>query len=123
MFFKQRLLKVFCIKNGTSYLQIQAELNSIHYFFLFDHQFYLDIVKVKNFRVDIISKLRASSHRLEIEIEGWARPNRVPDGRKCGECNKLEDEFHLLLECSLYNDLRKQYPIKRRVTKSKCIRI
>ena len=46
---------------------------------------------------------------------------QVPDGRKCKECNKLEDEFHLLLECSLYNDLRKQYPIKRRVTKASAL--
>ena len=36
--------------------------------------------------------------------------NRIPiDERKCLTCNKLEDEFHFLLECSVYNDLRNQY--------------
>ena len=45
-----------------------------------------------------------------IEVGRWARPNSTPvDERKCRYCNKLEDEFHFLLECTLYEDLRKQY--------------
>ena len=28
--------------------------------------------------------------------------------RKCIFCDKLEDEYHFVLECILYNDLRKQ---------------
>ena len=36
------------------------------------------------------------------------KPNKVPyNERKCQLCNTLEDEFHLLLECPLYHDLRK----------------
>ena len=31
------------------------------------------------------------------------------DDRKSHICDKLEDEFHFLFECSLYTDLRKQY--------------
>ena len=51
-----------------------------------------------------------SSHRLEIEVGRWARPNRIPlDQRNCRACNKLEDEFHFLLECRLYNEIRKKY--------------
>ena len=57
-----------------------------------------------------MTKLRTSPHRLGIEVGRWARPNRIPvDERKCITCNKLEVEFHFLLECSLYNDLRNQY--------------
>ena len=64
---------------------------------------------MKKFRV-AMTKLRVSSHRLEIEVGRWTRPNRTPvDERKCRYCNKLEDEFHFLLECTLYEDLRKQY--------------
>ena len=70
---------------------------------------------MKKFRVTM-TKLRVSSHRLEIEVGRWARPNRTPvDERKCRYCNKLEDEFFFffffffLLECTLYEDLRKQY--------------
>ena len=54
-----------------------------------------------------MTKLRTSSHRQEIEIGIWTMPNRIPvDERKC---NKLEDKFPFLLECSLYNNLRNQY--------------
>ena len=51
-----------------------------------------------------------SSHRLEIEMGRWARPARIGvDDRKCKLYNKLEDDFHFMLECPLYNDIRKQY--------------
>jgi len=29
--------------------------------------------------------------------------------RKCLPCNKLEDEFHLMPECPLYEDIKKRY--------------
>ena len=75
----------------------------------FNHQLYLESVKVTKFRM-ALSKLRMSSHRLEIEVGRWARPSRTPlDQRKCCTCNKLEDEFHFLLECRLYNEIRKKY--------------
>ena len=51
-----------------------------------------------------------SSHRLEVEAGRWARPNRIPiDKRKCLTCGKLEDEYHFVIECFLYLDLRKRY--------------
>ena len=31
------------------------------------------------------------------------------DDRKCKLCNTLDDEFHFVLECLLYPNLRKQY--------------
>ena len=56
-----------------------------------------------------MTKSRVSSHRLEVEIGRWSRPVSTPfDERKCRICDKLEDEFHFLFECSLYADLRKQ---------------
>ena len=42
----------------------------------------------------------------------WHKPNVIPrNERKCPVCSKLhvEDEFHFLLECPLYSDLRKTY--------------
>ena len=51
-----------------------------------------------------------SSHRLEIEAGRWARPNRISiDQRLCSTCEKLEDDYHFVLECILYKDLRKRY--------------
>ena len=33
--------------------------------------------------------------------------NRLPvNERLCDNCNVLEDEFHVLLKCTLYNDIR-----------------
>ncbi len=50
-------------------------------------------------------------HRLEIESGRWIR---TPiDNRKCSVCFLLEDEYHFVLECPLYSDLRKQYILKR----------
>ena len=64
---------------------------------------------MKKFRT-ALSKLRLSSHRLEVETGRWARPNAIPfSERVCNVCNKLEDEFHFVLECSIYFDIRKLY--------------
>ena len=54
-----------------------------------------------------------SSQRLEIEAGRWIRPQNIPfNERKCRVCNVLEDEFHFILECSLFKELRKRF-IKR----------
>ena len=75
----------------------------------FQFQHYLNFVKVKKYR-NASSRLRCSSQRLEIESGRWHRPVRKPvDERKCKNCNVVENEFHFLFECSLYNDLRIQY--------------
>ena len=41
---------------------------------------------------------------------GPNRPNRTPiNQRICLKCEKIEDEYHFVIECILYQDLRKQY--------------
>ena len=63
----------------------------------FQYQKYLDILTVQKYRISL-SRLRLSSHRLEIEMGRWAKPNKVPlDNRKCKICNVVEDEFHFIL--------------------------
>ena len=45
-----------------------------------------------------LSKLRVSSHRLQIEAGRWVRPRRIPvNERKCTICQVVEDEFHYVL--------------------------
>ena len=67
------------------------------------------LVNIKKFKI-ASTKLRGSPHRLEIEMGRWARPERIEfDDWKCKLCNKLEDEFRFVLECPLYDDIRKQY--------------
>ena len=78
----------------------------------FQHQKYLELIKVEKYRRSLC-KLRVSSHRLEVEMGRWAKPNKIPlDNRKYRACGVLEDEFHFILECAIYDDLRKTY-IKR----------
>ena len=75
----------------------------------FSFKEYLDFVTVRKFRY-AFTRLRVASHRLEIETGRWHKPNRTPiEERKCLFCNCLEDEFHFVLECQLYQDLRNEY--------------
>ncbi len=75
----------------------------------FEYQLYLDNITVRKFRVSL-TKLRVSSHRLEIEAGRWHKPVSKPfDQRKCMICNVLEDEFHFLMICPMYTELRRIY--------------
>jgi len=48
-----------------------------------------------------------SAHILEDETGIWHKPKAIlyPDRK----CIKLEDEYHFMLECPLYKDIRKIY--------------
>ena len=47
-----------------------------------------------------ISKLRLSSHKLKIETGRYE--NLPVEKRLCDHCQKIDDEFHFVMECSLY---------------------
>ena len=55
-----------------------------------------------------ISRIRLSSHNLAIES---GRPNDICRGeRVCEFCkSSIQDEFHFVIICPLYNDLRMKY--------------
>ena len=62
------------------------------------------------------TRLRVALRRLEIETRRWHKPNRTPiEERKCLFCNCLEDEFHFVLECQLYQGLPNEYIYKKYV--------
>ena len=68
---------------------------------------YLENLNVFKY-MQAMSKLRMSSHRLAKESGRWTRPNRIPvNERKCRRCKLVEDEYHFVLECTIYIDLRK----------------
>ena len=76
---------------------------------LFEYSTYLDIVSCKSHRI-ALSRFLVSSHVLHIETGRWTRPLTPADRRYCEFClNKIEDEFHLLLECTKYSDLRSEF--------------
>jgi len=69
---------------------------------------YLDTLNLARLRI-CLSRSRLPSHRLFIVTGRWRKPVSVPiDDRKCIDCNILEDEYHFVLECINYSDLRKQ---------------
>ena len=105
--FKQRVRDIF-IQEWHERLENSTRARFYVNIANFKHQTYLDNLTVKKFQQNL-TRFRVSSHRLEIECGRWTRPEKTPlDNRKCRICNAVEDEFHFILECPLYEDLRKQ---------------
>ena len=79
---------------------------------------YEEYLNLTNFHQrKLVSKLRCSDHALEIE-KGRHKPANVrkrKEERFCIYCDKnaVEDEKHFLYDCTLYDELRKQYHIWR----------
>ena len=106
--FKQRIKDVFT-QDWHTRLENSTRARCYLTFANFHYQKFLDILNIVKYRKGL-SRLRLSSHRLEVEVGRWVKPNKIPyEDRKCQVCNVLEDEFHFLLECPLNTDLRKIY--------------
>ena len=72
-------------------------------------QSYLDTLTKYKYR-HFLSRLRTSLHILDIETERRAKPISKPIcERVCFSCNLIEDEFHFILECNIYTDLRQTF--------------
>ncbi len=68
------------------------------------------LINSKFFRVRrLISKFRVSNHRLEIEIGRYTDPKTPLEERICKNCNlnKVEDEYHCIIECPYMSEKRK----------------
>jgi hypothetical protein len=88
---------------SSSALYIYRELKQS-----FERSTYLTILENTQFR-NMIAKIRLSSHKLFIEI---GRHRNIPrNERKCIVCNSsdIEDEYHFVLICTFYRDLRARY--------------
>lgn len=74
----------------------------------FEFENYLDFVSEKKYRI-ALTKFRLSSHDLAIERGRFENIER--NDRLCRYCNlnRVENEYHFLLVCPLYRDLRKKY--------------
>ena len=74
----------------------------------FEYERYLDVIKNGAIRRNLTC-MRLSAHSLEIEV---GRYSNVPrENRLCRYCNLniVESEYHFLLTCPKYYDLRKKY--------------
>ena len=79
---------------------------------IFKHTFnlepYLDNITNKRFRI-ALSRFRLSSHKLEIQRGRYHTIDS--ENRICEICNlkAIENEYHFVLVCPLYRDIRTQY--------------
>ena len=109
---RQRLTDNF-IQNWNSRINESTRALCYKNISSFSFKAYLDTVTVRKFRV-ALSRLRTSSHLLEVETGRWARPVRKPlNERLCTFCGVLEDEYHFILECTVYNEERAKFMKKR----------
>ena len=78
-------------------------------------ELYLHHITNTSFKLrTLLSKIRLSSHALEIEKGRHCKPKIPPENRLCKACGEgVEDEIHFLFKCSLYD-------IERSVLFHKC---
>ena len=68
---------------------------------------YLEAISDSRYRM-ATSKLRASSHTLEIEWGRYTKPKTAISKRLCPVCYTVEDEVHFLINCKLYEPKRQR---------------
>lgn len=102
---KQRISDVF-IQEWTSRINLSSRARFYRVFAKFEYSFYLKNVNISKY-LTALTRLRLSAHHLSVETGRWR--NISLSDRLCSACQKLEDEFHLLFECKLYNSIRKRY--------------
>ena len=109
-------IKIFIQRLKDQHLQdwnqIVTSSSKLSTYIQFKHCFvyerYLNVLNIRKFRY-IYASFRTSSHDLEIERGRYSNIER--NQRICRLCdeNVVEDEYHFLLCCTLYNDLRGTY--------------
>lgn len=102
--FKTRLLDSFWQSNN-------AEIDSLSVHRLYRHLSYVSnnyLFSLPNNYIRIsLTRLRLGSHHLNVERGRWNKIDYAD--RKCNLCNDIEDEFHFVVCCPKYIDLRKKY--------------
>ena len=97
------------------YQKWYAEINNssrLMSYCIFKHEFALEkylSLQIENKYKVALTRFRTSSHDLFIESRRYDRTDR--NLRICKSCNmsKIEDEFHFLLVCPMYRELRRKY--------------
>ena len=96
-----------CWYNGIANSRSLSMYKNFKQTYEFEH--YLNVLPSK-LRIPL-SRLGLSAHQLRIETGRYAQ-NRVARAlRLCTPCNKsdIEDEFHFVLLCPSYNQIRRKY--------------
>ena len=102
--FKNRLIDSFWQSNNAA-IELLSK-NRIYRHLTTESCFYIKVLN-NNFIREAITKLRLGSHYLNIERGRWH--NTALADRKCNLCNDIEDEYHFVVICVKYYDLRIKY--------------
>ena len=78
--FTQRIEDIFT-QDWYSRLENSTRARCYLTFAYFKYQKYLDFLNIVKYR-KCFSRLRISSHRLEVEVGRWAKPNKIPYEKK-----------------------------------------
>ena len=106
--FKQHLTDTF-IQNWRARLEQSSRANFYKSLAVFELQPYLDNVNLYKL-CNALIKLWVSAHRLEVESGRWVKPYPIHfNERHCLNHSVLQDEYHFVLVCPLFLDLRKKY--------------
>ena len=105
---EQRVKDVY-IQEMWSEIEVMAK-SKLYRYLVNSHclQFYLTKSLPCKIR-EIITKFRISGYNLNIEKGRYENIDR--NDRKCTLCNmnEIEDEYHFILQCPIYDTFRKQY--------------
>lgn len=105
---KQRLTDIF-IQERNAFFEKSSKCYIYRYLTdSFDLQYYLR-KNIPEHLIHYLSKYRLSAHKLAIEQGRYRQTER--SSRVCKFCNfnKVEDEYHFILECPQYGNLRDLY--------------
>lgn len=70
---------------------------------------YLKIIAQPKYRY-AFTKFVTKNHKLAVVTGAWHKPRPIPfRERLCTVCRKLEDEYHVVMECSKFTRLRERY--------------
>jgi hypothetical protein len=84
--------------DGILYQHLKRELS---------YSQYLNDVNIPKYRYSLV-RFITRNHKLTIITERWNRARPYAQ-RLCHVCNVLDDEYHCVLECTKYTELRRKY--------------
>ena len=94
-------------KSGGADIESNGVLKVLYMHIKFE--FYLENILSKKWRV-MLAKLKISSHFLRIETFSYGRDRIDRQDHICTLCSmELEDKYHFIIMCPLYQDIRTQY--------------
>ena len=83
--------------------------NKLRTYKTFKHEFrtepYVCIVAQKKYR-SAYAKFRCGVAPIKIETGRYGVDRVPPEARLCMQCSRIEDEFHVIMQCPLYDDVR-----------------